>query len=160
MKTITQFLAAWLVGTVIAYAMGSVAQSIFVLRELAAAGAALTAGVWFQVIVHDLGSLAFGGKYIWYGGNLAVAFLVAFPCAILVGRLLKLPLSLVATVAGAVALVTMIEIINYNAPNTLFAGTRGLAGMIAQVIAGGIGGLLFAVSWQRLNQAAAGAPAP
>lgn len=157
MKTIGQFLAAWLIGTVIAYVIGSVAQSIFVLRELAAAGAELTTGVWLKVIAHDLGSLAFGGKYIWYGGNLAVAFLVAFPCAILVGRLLKLPLGLVAAVAGAVALVTMIEIINYNAPNTLFAGTRGVAGMIAQVIAGGLGGLVFAVCLRRLSPGFSGA---
>ena len=138
------FLGAWLTGATVAYAVGSVSQSVFVIQELSIAGADITIDIWVKVIVHDLMNLAFGGKYIWYGGNLLVAFLIALPCAILVARLLKMHLGLVAALAGAVAVVTMIEIINFNAPSTLFAGTRGWDGMLAQVIAGAIGGVTFA----------------
>lgn len=139
-----RFLGAWLIGASVAYAVGSVSQSVFVMQELSAAGAELSVGIWAKVIVHDLKNLAFGGKYIWYGGNLLVAFLIALPCAILASRFLRIHLGLVASVAGAVAIVTMIEIINFNSPSTLFAGTRGWAGMLAQMIAGGIGGATFA----------------
>ena len=143
-QRILRFLGAWLVGASVAYAIGSVAQSVFVMQELSAAGADLSVNIRIKVLVHDLKNLAFGGKYIWYGGNLLVAFLIALPCAILVSRFLKIHLGLVAAVAGAVAIVTMIEIINFNAPSTLFAGTRGWDGMLAQIIAGAIGGATFA----------------
>jgi len=143
-QRILRFLGAWLVGASVAYAIGSVAQSVFVMQELSAAGADLSVNIRIKVLVHDLKNLAFGGKYIWYGGNLLVAFLIALPCAILVSRFLKIHFGLVAAVAGAVAIVTMIEIINFNAPSTLFAGTRGWDGMLAQIIAGAIGGATFA----------------
>jgi hypothetical protein len=143
-QRIFRFLAAWLISAGVAYTVGSVSQSVFVMQELSAAGADLSASVIAKVIFHDLKSLAFGGKYIWYGGNLLVAFLIALPCAILVSRFLKIHLGLVAALAGAVGMVTMIEIINFNSPSTLFAGTRGWGGMLAQVLAGAIGGATFA----------------
>jgi len=143
-QRILRFLGAWLIGAAVAYAVGSVSQSVFVMLELSAAGADLSANIWAKVIIHDLMNLAFGGKYIWYGGNLLLAFLIALPCAILVSRFSKIHLGLVAAVAGAVAIVTMIEVINFNSPSTLFAGTRGWDGMLAQVIAGAIGGATFA----------------
>jgi len=153
-RVAARFAAAWLIGTLIGYGLGAVAQSIFVLRELASMGAELSAGTWFTVIAHDLKGLAFGGKYVWYGANLAVAFLIAFPAAMAVARFIKLPLALVAGVAGAVGLVAMIEIINVNAPNTLFAGTRGLDGMAAQVVAGILAGLAFAAVIRRTESPA------
>ena len=143
-QRILRFLGAWLIGASVAYTVGSVSQSVFVMQELSAAGADLSVSIWAKVVVHDLKNLAFGGKYIWYGGNLLVAFFIALPCAILASRFLQIHLGLVAAVAGAVAIVTMIEIVNFNAPNTIFAGTRGWGGMLAQVIAGAIGGATFA----------------
>ena len=156
-QRILRFLGAWLIGASMAYAVGSVSQSVFVIQELSAAGADLSASIWAKVIVHDLKNLAFGGKYIWYGGNLLVAFLIALPCAILVSRFLKMHLGLVAALAGAVAIVTMIEIVNFNAPNTIFAGTRGWDGMLAQVIAGAIGGATFAALF-RVQSSSSQAP--
>lgn len=138
-----RFFAAWLAGTVVAYAVGSISQSICVMRELSSAGAELTTDISLQVILHDLRHLAFGGKYVWYGANLAIGFLIALPCAMLVARFLKMPVELVASVAGAAAIVTMIMIVNFNSPSTIFAGTRGWDGMFAQVIAGAIGGAVF-----------------
>ena len=143
-QRIVRFLGAWLIGASVAYAIGSVSQSVFVMQELSAAGADLSVNIRARVIAHDLKNLAFGGKYIWYGGNLLVAFLIALPSAILVSRFLRLHLGLIAALAGAVAIVTMIEIVDFNSPSTLFAGTRGWAGMLAQVIAGAIGGATFA----------------
>ena len=157
-QRVLRFFGAWLIGASVAYAVGSISQSVFVMQELSAAGADLSVNIRAKVIVHDLKNLAFGGKYIWYGGNLLVAFLIALPCAILASRFLKIHLGLIAAVAGAVAIITMIEIVNFNAPDTIFAGTRGWGGMLAQVIAGAIGGAAFAAvfgvknrSWQTLG---------
>lgn len=148
LRILLRLVVAWLVGAGVAYVAGSVAQSIFVIRELTSIGAEMGAGVWMKVILHDLGHLGFGGKYIWYGANLCVGFLIAFPCALIVARFLKLPLGLVATVAGAVAILTMIMIVNANSPSTIFAGTRGWDGMLAQLIAGALGGAIFAACFR------------
>jgi hypothetical protein len=149
-RTAAGFLTAWLVGAGVAYTIGSVAQSLFVMHELTSVGAVMSPAVRLHVIWHDFTHLGFGGKYVWYGVNLAAGFLIAFPCALLAARLLKLPIGLVATVAGAVAIVTMITIVHYNSPSTIFAGTRGWDGILAQIVAGAAGGAAFAIGLRRL----------
>jgi hypothetical protein len=152
-----RFLSAWLIGTAAAYTVGSVAQSLFVISELVSVGAEFDFAMRMHVIFYDFTHLGFGGKYIWYGLNLAVGFLIAFPCAMVVARVLKLPIDLIAAVAGAVAIFTMITIVHDNSPSTIFYGTRGWDGMSAQIIAGALGGAIFAVSFRRLF-AAGGRP--
>ncbi len=142
---IFRFFTGWLIGVCVTYVIGSVAQSLFVLRELSSIGTDLPAQILVKVVLHDLRHLAFGGKYISYGTNIAIGLLIAFPCADVVARILKMPLVLVAAVAGAVAIVTMILVVDANSPSTLFAGTRGWYGMLAQIFAGIIGGAAFAM---------------
>ena len=149
LRDMPRLLAAWLAGSIVAYVLGSISQSVFVLRELSGVTEGIPLQVWVDVIVHDLLNLAFGGKFVWYGGNLLIAFAIAFACAIVVARVLKMPLALVASVAGATALMTMLLIVNANFPSSIFAGTRGADGMLGQIIAGAIGGWVFSAIFAR-----------
>lgn len=155
MDGVLRFIMAWLIATGVAYTVGSVSQSVFVMRELISVGAEMDLAMQIHVIWYDFTHLGWGGKYIWYGGNLAVGFLIAFPCALVAARFTKLPIELVATVAGAVAIFTMITIVHYNSPSTIFYGTRGWNGMAAQLVAGALGGAIFAIGFRRTTSTGA-----
>ena len=155
LRDLPRLFAAWLAGSIVAYILGSISQSVVVLRELNGVTAGFPLQVWVDVIVHDLLNLAFGGKFVWYGSNLLIAFAVAFPCAIVAARVLKMPLALVASVAGATALVTMVMIVNANFTSNVFAGTYGVDAMFGQAIAGAIGGLVFFTIFARRRGEAA-----
>jgi hypothetical protein len=40
--------------------------------------------------------------------------------------------------------------VHYNSPSTIFAGTRGWDGILAQIVAGAAGGAAFAIGLRRL----------
>ena len=112
-------------------------------------GVAIGAGRWLATLAKDVVGMA-----PFYGGVIAVAFLIAFPVAALIVKWLRLRgvasprLSHVGfTAAGAVAMLAMLLILRGLLEVTPVAGARTAVGLAAQALAGAAGGLLFA--WLR-----------
>lgn len=146
-----QLSVAYLVAILMTYITASLFQSLSVLAGLQKAGAEISANWWIHTLWYDLKNLAFGGKYVSYGVTVIIGFAIAMSTATLVRKLSGLSGILVYPLAGATAMATQLYIINTNFFDlTLFSGTRGLTGFILQLLAGALGGAVFAwVSKQR-----------
>lgn len=143
LRGILSYAAAVVLTTVLACAF----SSHFVLWALSEVpGVAIGAGRWLAALATDLVGMA-----PFYGGVIAVAFLIAFPVAALIIKGLRLKgvasprLSHVGfTSAGAVAMLAALFILNGLLEVMPVAGARTPAGLAAQILAGAVGGFLFA----------------
>nr|WP_136252555.1 hypothetical protein [Ningiella ruwaisensis] len=79
-----------------------------------------------------------------YGPLVLVALLIAFSIAGALNKKLHLKRAYLYPVAGAVAFLVMLLAMQPILNVTLLAGARGLSGMVLQMIAGLIAGLIFA----------------
>ena len=130
---------------VVTYVLASVFQSLFVLATLEGTGVDIPLAAWLRAVAYDLYGLTFGG-YVPYGLMVLVGFLIAFPFAALVRKFLNLPQWLVYPLAGGTAMATMLYLIDINFfDGTMHAGTRGWMGFACQLLAGSVGGAVFAM---------------
>ncbi|KAA5803703.1 hypothetical protein F1654_07835 [Alkalicaulis satelles] len=131
---------AWIAAAAFMAVAGTMAQSAFVLADLAAIGAPLGAGDITGHIAHDLAGLA-----PLYGALIAIAFLIAFPAGVLAARLTRLPRALVLGAAGLTAMAVMLALMEpvFFGVQPI-AGARSLAGQGVQALLGLISGLIFA----------------
>lgn len=142
LRGILSYAAAVVLTTVLACAF----SSHFVLWALSDLGVAIGAGRWLATLATDL-----VGMGPFYGGVIAVAFLIAFPVAALIIKGLRLKgvasprLSHVGfTSAGAVAMLAALLILSSLLEVMPVAGARTPVGLAAQILAGVAGGFLFA----------------
>lgn len=141
---------AYLAAVIVVYLSACLSQTALVLKSLTAAGASFAASDWLRAFAYDLYGLSFGGKYVSYSMLILIGLALALPSAALCIRWLPLPKALVYALAGATAMLTIVLLVRYNFYQlTLFAGTRGLAGMASQCVSGAFGGWLFSVLVQR-----------
>lgn len=141
-RRITAFLAA----VVLMAVLGSLAHSYFVqqawLESAGLAGipdATLSAGDRISWVLHDL-----AGLEPLYGALVAVALLAAFLASGLVARFTGLR-TIVFAVSGAVAIFVLFTTMKATLGTVGVFGARGTMGLGAQMVAGLIAGLLFAL---------------
>jgi cellobiose-specific phosphotransferase system component IIC len=135
-------LAAYVSAVLITTILGSIAHSLFIQQawiQAAGADAQIPTGERISWITHDL-----VGLQPLYGGLVAAALLVAFLASDLLARYTGLR-TIVFAVAGAIAMFTMFTIMRMELGTVGVFGARGTMGLAAQMAAGLIAGLVFAV---------------
>lgn len=141
-------IVAFIAGVLMAASAGTMASTHFVLAALIELGAEIPFSVRMETIFHDL-----NGMGPLYAGLIAVGYLVAFPTAGLISRWLAPARTLVYMASGAFsihAILWSIKNLYLDGANPLFglnpiSGAREPEGYIAQLVAGAIGGLVFAL---------------
>jgi hypothetical protein len=136
LKIVAAFLAALLVTTV----AGTVFQSQFNLAQLTALGVSIPMGLRLETTARDLAGFAPN-----FGALSAAAFLVAFTVTGLIRRWLPQQRTALYALAGAVAIWAMLMLMELALGLTAIAAARTLAGFTSLVVAGALGGWVFAV---------------
>jgi hypothetical protein len=80
------------------------------------------------------------------GGILAIALAVAFVVAAWLGPRLKVPALVAYPLAGTVAVAVTLMLMRWQMHITPVAGAREAAGFVLISLAGGLGGLVFALT--------------
>jgi hypothetical protein len=149
-RRLLAFIAAVLTTAV----LGAVASTQFVLAALAAVGAAIPLADRLSMTLQDV-----VGMLPLYGAVVAVGFVVAFPVAARVIRVLPQARLLGYALAGAVAVVASILVLAQLFGLTPIAGARSMLGLAVQGLAGAAGGAVFA-RWARRPHGAETPAAP
>lgn len=142
---IIQRVFAWAACVLVTYILASLFQTGFVLAGLHSAGAKLPITIIVHTALYDLYGLAFNALFVSYLLVIAVGFVIALPIAALLKKWTRSPSMVIYPLAGAVSMAGILilaKIVFYGL--TLYAGTRGPAGFAFQVLAGAVGGVVFA----------------
>lgn len=143
-------LLAFALGVLSTYVAASLLQTAFVLAGLIGAGASIPFIAGLKTAAQDLYGLTFNALFIPYPLLLLAGFLVALPTAALLRRATGWPRQWLYPLAGAImmaSLLVLAKIVFYGI--TLYAGTRGAGGFLGQMVAGAIGGWVFATVLDR-----------
>lgn len=146
LRAITKWILVWAVIAVLTGLVGSIFSSLRVISLLDNIGGQVGFGKGLSMVLYD--ALYFGKLYIAF---IAIGFLIAFG----VGSVLLLVLKLrnrtayrviVFAVAGAVSMAVMLWAMkNVFFGTQLVAGARDGTGFFLQILAGILGGLIFAL---------------
>jgi len=137
---IFRVILAFLAAVVVAGVLAATASTQFVLAELKGLGVDIPLGARFSMTAHDI-----VGMGTLYFPIIGVAFLIAFPVAALIVRFLLPGWTTVGyTLAGFVAILSLLLIMIAVFGLIPVAGARSTAGLLAQCLAGGAGGYFFA----------------
>lgn len=136
---ILKIVLAFILAVVAVTVLGAVAHTQFVLAGLTDLDIAIPLSERVSMTLHDI-----GGMGPLYGMIIGLGFLVAMPAAALVFRLAGTQRMLVYAVAGAAAVAVALTVMGMVYDITPIAGARSIAGFVVQMIAGGLGGLIFA----------------
>lgn len=134
---VTKF-GALLVAWLVTYTIASVSQSQFVLANLESLGVVINANQWLEHTVLD-----WWGLLPKYGSAVLAALAVALFISGKAGRLLKLQTNWLHPLAGGLAMLLIMLLMQPILNVTLIAGTRSFEGQLWQVIAGLVGGLTY-----------------
>jgi hypothetical protein len=135
LKRVGAYLAAAIVTTL----LGTVVQTQFNLAPLAGFGAPVPAGLRLEVMARDLAGFA-----PTFGALTLAAFLIALPVTGLIRRRIVRGRAALYALAGAVAIATMLVLMKAALGLNAIAAVRGAGGFATLVIAGAIGGWVFA----------------
>ena len=130
---------AFVLAVVVTTVPGAVAHTQFVLGRLTDLGVAVPFSERLSMTLHDI-----VGMGPMFGAIIGLGFLVAMAAGALVFWFAGIQRRLIYTVAGAVAVAAALLAMGMVYDITPIAGARSTAGFIAQMIAGAIGGLIFA----------------
>lgn len=145
MKWIRQVVRA-AAAVAVAAALGTLASTHFVLQELAGLGAQIGFGERALAHWHDMQGMA-----PLFAGIVGAGFLVAFPVASVMLRWLPSWRAAAYPLAGAAAMVVALLLMQWVLGVMPIAGARGALGLLAQAVAGALGGFVFAAlgaRWQ------------
>ena len=132
-------MAGFVAAVALTAAGSSALSSHFVLRGLEGLGVVIPLEDRFAMYGHDvvgMGSIA--------GMVAGVGFLVAFPVAALIVRFLPALRTVGYVLAGAAAMGVALLLMQWVLGMMPMAGARTTGGLVAQAVAGGLGGYLFA----------------
>ena len=139
-RRIPRLFLAWILATLTTIAIGVFFQTQNVISKLGDIGADVSLGERLSMTGYDiqhLGSL--------YGIFILAAFLIAFLMGGLVFHFAKFGRPIVYAVAGAVAILVMLFAMKANFFDIhIIAGARDMVGIGLQMLAGAIGGFVFA----------------
>jgi hypothetical protein len=137
-------LGRWLLAVLVATIGASAAHSWVIQNELARLGVAIAPDVAIASGVDDL-----IGQGPAVGGILAIALALGFLVAAWLGPRLKEPALVAYPLAGTVAVGTTLMIMRLQMNITPIAGAREPLGFMLVSLAGGLGGLVFALTRRR-----------
>lgn len=143
---VIQALLAWAACVLTTYMLASLFQTSFVLAGLHSAGAELPLAIILRTALYDLYGLAFNALFVSYLLLIAIGFVIALPVAAWLKKWTHARSLVIYPLAGAVLMGSMLSLakmVFYGI--TLYAGTRGPAGLACQMLAGAAGGVVFAL---------------
>jgi hypothetical protein len=138
MKT-AKLIGAWLAASLLTFLIASVVHSQFVMARLVAMGTEIPVGLRAQTTLGDIAGLAPAFLPV-----VAVTLLLGFLIAGGVLRLTNGLRGIAFPVAGFVAMAAMLAIMGAIFKMTPIAGARDTGGWLLMLLAGGVGGALFA----------------
>ena len=137
---------SYLAAVLVTYVAASIFQSLLVLTALVRAGADISIREWLWTLAHDLYGFTFSG-IVPQGLTDMAGFIIAMPVAALIHKWLRISRWILYPLAGAAAMGTILYIVKLNFYGVpLYPGTRGFTGFGLQLLAGALGGLVFAAS--------------
>ena len=139
------WIIALLIGALGAYVVAVIANAQFV---IGAHGVPVSFGDRLNMTAFDVSNM--GLYYV----IIVVALLLGFGIAALVKRFLPSLSGVAYPVAGAAALAMVLGLMYLQFQTIPISGARSTLGFASQVIAGGIGGWIFAGLWGRTKPAA------
>lgn len=137
---IAKVVLGFVLAVVVATVLGCIAHTQFVLAGLTGLGIEIPVSDRLSTTLQDI-----AGMGPMFGMIIAIGFLVAMSAAALVYRFAGTQRNLVYGVAGAVALAVALAAMGAAYDITPIAGARSAMGFIAQMVAGALGGLTFAM---------------
>ncbi|MGB6229518.1 MAG: hypothetical protein WBF53_05265 [Litorimonas sp.] len=145
-----RFLLFWIIGALATTSLAVLLQTQNVIARLNALGAEIGFGARLSMSAYDL--LRLGSLYLAF---VAMGTLVAYAAGLLVYRLAGFGRPVVFAVAGAVAMLIMLLLMKQAFFGVhLIAGARDAVGIGMQMLAGAVGGLIFAWLSARKAEAA------
>lgn len=140
MATFLKFLLGWVFGAVTTTAVGVLLQTQNVIARLNEIGANIAIGPRLSMTLYDL--IHLGSLYIVF---VAIATLVAYLLGLVVYHIAGFGRPVVFAVAGALAIFVMLMLMKEAFFGVhLIAGARDGLGIAMQMMAGALGGLIFA----------------
>lgn len=140
MSRILKHIVAWLAAVIAVVLLGVIFQTQNIISRLGALGADVSFGQRLSMTAYDithLGSL--------YGVFIALALAIAFLASGLAYRFAKFGRPIIYTVAGGVAILVMLFLMKRAFFDVhIIAGARDGLGISLQMLAGAIGGFVFA----------------
>jgi len=133
-------LVAFVLAVVATSVVGAIAHSQFIASAVSGLGHPVPLGDRLSWAGHDA-----VGMFSTYAPIIAIGFAIAFLVAALIVRKLPHLRNIGYTLAGAVAIVVAIVVLKQMLDVMGIASARSMLGVIAQAIAGAIGGWLFAI---------------
>jgi MFS family permease len=130
---------AFVLAVVVTTVVGTIAHTQFVLGRLTDLGIAVPFSERLSMTLHDV-----VGMGPMFGAIIGLGFLVAMAAGALVFWFAGVQRFLIYAVAGAVAVAVALTAMGMVYDITPIAGARSTAGFVAQMIAGALGGLVFA----------------
>ncbi|SIN59830.1 hypothetical protein SAMN02745824_0367 [Parasphingorhabdus marina DSM 22363] len=135
MAAVTRFTLGLLAGAIVTYLLGTAVNSQFVMN---AHGVPVSWGDRLNMTLFDISNM------LAYLAIIAVSFLIAFLIARVIKRFLPNMADIAYPIAGAAAMGTALGLMYMIFQTVPISGARSTAGFLAQMIAGGIGGWIFA----------------
>ena len=133
--TLFDFATACVITAIIAI----VSHSQFVLYELGALNVDITLGDRLYMTTQDI-----LGLFPIYGSVVFIGLLIAFLIAFLIRKFMNITTWHLYTLAGATAMLAIVMIMDSLLNLAFLAGARSTSGIVFQVLAGLIGGAVFA----------------
>ena len=138
LKTITRIVGSFLVAVIAAYILGAIFISQGNIASIVAMDFDITLAQRFEAAIHDVTHMT-----DIYLPIIAISFLIAMPVATLIIKYVPNLRTIGYVLAGAAGLLAIHLITKMVLGFSGIAPTRTIVGLLAQAIAGGVGGYLF-----------------
>jgi hypothetical protein len=137
-NTIVRNMSSFLVAVIAAYLLGAIFVSQGNIASVIALNFDVSLAQRFEAALHDVSNMT--GIYL---PVIAVSYLLAMPVATFIIKYLPQHRMILYIAAGAAGLITIHIIMKLLFGISGIAATRSVIGMLAQAVAGGVGGYLF-----------------
>ena len=137
-NTIVRNMSSFLVAVIAAYLLGAIFISQGNIASVIALNFDVSLAQRFEAALHDVTNMT--GIYL---PVIAVSYLLAMPVATFIIKYLPQHRMILYIAAGAAGLITIHIIMKLLLGISGIAATRSVIGMLAQAVAGGVGGYLF-----------------
>lgn len=146
---LARYAGAFVLAAAVTYALAATFYTQALFAEWSGTGFEAPLGVRISESLRNIGGMAssrFGGFWASYAGVVVLGLAIAYPTALGVKQVLK-PLARIAyPTAGAVSLAVTVWLVVSTQGWDALAGARGVLGVGLQMLAGLLGGVVFALA--------------